>query len=315
MNELKEQLQHYIPAIEQFLTSKLLEETNIEIVSAEAYSSEDFLESLDASDIFLHTVEGQSETDVICILDNVWFAILSSIMLGVDESSYNDVTRDLLFKFSKELKVVFAEKLKEDGAEVEPADPQVYSLAQLEDELHHTEYYFIKMEVEGLSDDKIKFAVAFGNREAKVEAPQIENELTADADAEGEDSSFEEAGTEEMTRMGSHEEVITGRHIEFEEFGDNGPALKNSDGNSMDLLKDVEMNVSVELGRIELPLGKVLQLAKGSVIELEKLAGEPVDILVNGQTIAHGEVVVIDEHFGVRITNLITTHQRLAKLN
>ncbi len=75
------------------------------------------------------------------------------------------------------------------------------------------------------------------------------------------------------------------------------------------------MDVSVELGRIELPLGKVLQLAKGSVIELEKLAGEPVDILVNGQRIAHGEVVVIDEHFGVRISNLITTRQRLASLS
>ena len=89
---------------------------------------------------------------------------------------------------------------------------------------------------------------------------------------------------------------------------------ENGNGHSMDLLKDVEMDVSVELGKIELPLGKVLQLSKGSVIELEKLAGEPVDILVNGHRIAHGEVVVIDEHFGVRISNLITTRQRLASL-
>ena len=58
-----------------------------------------------------------------------------------------------------------------------------------------------------------------------------------------------------------------------------------------------------------------MQLTKGSVIELEKLAGEPVDILVNGHCIAHGEVVVIDEHFGVRISNLITTRQRIAGLS
>jgi flagellar motor switch protein FliN/FliY len=112
------------------------------------------------------------------------------------------------------------------------------------------------------------------------------------------------------------EEIISGREVEFDDFDDvpNGAEDLNGNGRSMDLLGDVEMDVSVELGRIELPLGKVLQLAKGSVIELEKLAGEPVDILVNGQCIAQGEVVVIDEHFGVRIANLITTRQRIAKL-
>ena len=93
---------------------------------------------------------------------------------------------------------------------------------------------------------------------------------------------------------------------------DNGNG--NGEVHSMDLLKDVDLDVSVELGRIELPLGKVLELAKGSVIELEKLAGEPVDILVNGNRIALGEVVVIDEHFGVRISSLVTTKKRLAKI-
>ena len=112
------------------------------------------------------------------------------------------------------------------------------------------------------------------------------------------------------------DEGLSGSYIEFEDFEEDAPIdIISEDGKSMDMLRDVNMDVSVELGRIELPLGRVLQLAKGSVIELDKLAGEPVDIMVNGQRIAQGEVVVIDEHFGVRISNLITTRQHLVKMN
>ncbi len=112
-----------------------------------------------------------------------------------------------------------------------------------------------------------------------------------------------------------HDQVISGRKVEFEGFDETGGReASNGHSRSMALLKDVEMEVSVQLGQIEMPLGKVLQLAKGSIIELDKLAGEPVDILVNGSKIAQGEVVVIDEHFGVRITNLITTRERIARL-
>ena len=74
---------------------------------------------------------------------------------------------------------------------------------------------------------------------------------------------------------------------------------------SMSLLMDVPLCVSVELGRISMTLQQVLELGRGSIIELERLAGEPVDILVNDKLIGHGEVVVVDEYFGVKITELI----------
>ncbi len=110
------------------------------------------------------------------------------------------------------------------------------------------------------------------------------------------------------------DQFVSGRKVEFDKFDQGGHEVSNGHSRSMALLKDVEMEVSVQLGQIEMPLGQVLQLAKGSIIELDKLAGEPVDILVNGSKIAQGEVVVIDEHFGVRITNLITTRERIARL-
>jgi len=80
---------------------------------------------------------------------------------------------------------------------------------------------------------------------------------------------------------------------------------------NLDLLKDVPIQISVELGRTRMLIKDLLALSSGSIIELDKLAGEPVDILVNGKLIAKGEVVVIDENFGVRITEIISPEKRL----
>jgi flagellar motor switch protein FliN/FliY len=85
-------------------------------------------------------------------------------------------------------------------------------------------------------------------------------------------------------------------------------------GSSIDLLLDVVLNVNVELGRTVMPIKDVLALGPGSVIALDKLAGEPVDVFVNGTLIARGEVVVVDEKFGVRVAETVTPAKRLASL-
>lgn len=84
--------------------------------------------------------------------------------------------------------------------------------------------------------------------------------------------------------------------------------------NNIDLLLDVRMPVAIELGRTELPIAELLTLGPGSVIELNKLAGEPVDLLVNNKIIARGEVVVVDENFGVRVTSLLSPEERIKSL-
>lgn len=82
----------------------------------------------------------------------------------------------------------------------------------------------------------------------------------------------------------------------------------------MDLILDVALKVTVELGRTRLPIRDILDLGKGSVVELDKLAGEPVDMLVNGKLIAKGEVVVIDESFGIRLTEIVSPQERFNHL-
>jgi flagellar motor switch protein FliN len=333
MENWKEELQKYLPDVEKFLTSVLLEDTKVEIVSDETVEHEGVLDKGAKTDIFLYTRDQAHNAECIIVLEEEWYGLLSSIMLGVEEKKNNEITRDLLKKFSSELSTTIAKRMEGNEMLVDLEEVQVLTSAQMEKQLSHTEYFYAKMEIEGVADENVRAALLVGNPEALLEKEEPESEASegsGDTPAGDLSSSQNERITttedpkddftavegEEMEELGSMEEIISGREVEFDDFDDvpNGAEDLNGNGRSMDLLRDVEMDVSVELGRIELPLGKVLQLAKGSVIELEKLAGEPVDILVNGQCIAQGEVVVIDEHFGVRIANLITTRQRIAKL-
>lgn len=85
----------------------------------------------------------------------------------------------------------------------------------------------------------------------------------------------------------------------------------NDSARNIDMLMDVELELSVELGRKQSLISDVLKLGKGSILELEKSAGENLDILVNGKKLAEGEVVIIDEHFGIRITQLVSPKERV----
>jgi flagellar motor switch protein FliN/FliY len=89
----------------------------------------------------------------------------------------------------------------------------------------------------------------------------------------------------------------------------NGPV------SDIDLIMDIPVQLTVELGRTKIPIRHILQLAQGSVVELDGLAGEPMDVLVNGCLIAQGEVVVVNDKFGIRLTDIITPSERIRKLN
>jgi flagellar motor switch protein FliN/FliY len=90
-------------------------------------------------------------------------------------------------------------------------------------------------------------------------------------------------------------------------------SIKDSNAN-IDMLLDVELDVSIELGKTLLSIKRVLELAPGSIVELDRMAGEPVDLLVNNKVVAKGEVVVIDESFGIRIVSLVSAEERIRSL-
>lgn len=83
---------------------------------------------------------------------------------------------------------------------------------------------------------------------------------------------------------------------------------------NLDVILDIPVTLSMEIGRTKIPIRNLLQLNQGSVVELDRLAGEPLDVLVNGTLIAHGEVVVVNEKFGIRLTDVISPSERIRKL-
>jgi flagellar motor switch protein FliN/FliY len=97
---------------------------------------------------------------------------------------------------------------------------------------------------------------------------------------------------------------------------DENPAASNAENQSrrLELLLDVPLDLSVELGRTRMSIQDLLNLSPGSVVELDKIAGEPLDILVNDRLIARGEAVVVNDKFGVRITDIVSPSERIARL-
>nr|WP_244617500.1 flagellar motor switch protein FliN [Sulfurimicrobium lacus] len=99
----------------------------------------------------------------------------------------------------------------------------------------------------------------------------------------------------------------------FEQFS--ASAALPGMANSLDMILDIPVNLTVELGRTKIAIRSLLQLAQGSVVELDGLAGEPMNVLVNGCLIAQGEVVVVNDKFGIRLTDIISPAERIRKLN
>ncbi|WP_334067658.1 flagellar motor switch protein FliN [Burkholderia cepacia] len=92
-------------------------------------------------------------------------------------------------------------------------------------------------------------------------------------------------------------------------------AAASSTHNDIEMILDIPVKMTVELGRTKIAIRNLLQLAQGSVVELDGMAGEPMDVLVNGCLIAQGEVVVVNDKFGIRLTDIITPAERIRKLN
>jgi len=90
--------------------------------------------------------------------------------------------------------------------------------------------------------------------------------------------------------------------------------VSEHENGNLELILDVPLGVSVELGRVKMPVRQLLSLTAGSVIELAKLAGEPLDVLINGRAVARGEAVMVNEKFGVRLTEIVSPKERVERL-
>ncbi|MCZ2723299.1 flagellar motor switch protein FliN [Marinomonas sp. 15G1-11] len=131
-------------------------------------------------------------------------------------------------------------------------------------------------------------------------------EAMAEAGETGESDGIEDEWAAAM----SEQEV---KPAEFEELSSGAPATHNF-GSDLDMIMDIPVTLSMELGNTEIAIRNLLQLTQGSVVELDRYAGEPLDVLVNGTLIAHGEVVVVNDRYGIRLTDVVSPSERIRRL-
>ena len=103
-------------------------------------------------------------------------------------------------------------------------------------------------------------------------------------------------------------------NIRLDELEDTSAPLNKDEQDRLDSILDIPVTISMEVGRSKINIRNLLQLNQGSVVELDRIAGEPLDVLVNGTLIAHGEVVVVNDKFGIRLTDVISQTERIKKL-
>jgi flagellar motor switch protein FliN len=116
--------------------------------------------------------------------------------------------------------------------------------------------------------------------------------------------------------MNSNEPIGEPTMVETPQFGDlqsDQPSAAAQDVN-LEMILDVNVNLSMEVGHTRIPIRNLMQLNQGSVVELDRAAGEPLDVFVNGTLVAHGEVVVVNEKFGIRLTDVVSPAERIRKL-
>ena len=120
----------------------------------------------------------------------------------------------------------------------------------------------------------------------------------------------EQADAESESEGGDDDGV---RVAELDELSDDAP-ITQEEKKKLDTILDIPVTISMEVGRSQISIRNLLQLNQGSVVELDRVAGEPLDVLVNGTMIAHGEVVVVNDKFGIRLTDVISQIERIKKL-
>jgi len=140
---------------------------------------------------------------------------------------------------------------------------------------------------------------------------QVEEEVSVDAEVEVAVDSAGESAVEQDWQ--ESEQRTAAEPASLEELRDEGRRVSTATP-ELDVILDIPVSISMEVGNTDITIRNLLQLNQGSVIELDRLAGEPLDVRVNGTLIAHGEVVVVNDKFGIRLTDVVSPSERIKKL-
>ncbi|MEX0994262.1 MAG: flagellar motor switch protein FliN, partial [Balneolaceae bacterium] len=312
----KKTVKKYNPPINQLLDRLSEQKTTVKLLDCKIGDEKETLKLIENYRL-LKSIEENFQVEIIVGFKGEWAEFFSETMYGTAPGEDNDISENVYEGISGYLIEVLSASLENSGFDflISPfnkVDPEnAKSILNLQS--YYISIWSVEVEEKKDEENELEmfFAISAPNEEVLDRYSELSEEHPALFGPEFENLTrqiIDELRIHDPAANGSAKVKVdenSGANVEFEPFDKSQNVVNNKEIRNIDLLKDVEMNVSVELGRKRIPLGKILQLMKGSVVELNKLAGEPVDILVNGRTVAVGDVVVIDEHFGVRISKLM----------
>lgn len=148
--------------------------------------------------------------------------------------------------------------------------------------------------------------------EAALAEQQSDDDSAGDSGARGREAGGS-GGSRARGGNGRDRRAPDAERADLDDLHSEGEAPADEDVN-LDVILDIPVTLSMEIGRTRINIRNLLQLNQGSVVELDRLAGEPMDVLVNGTLVAHGEVVVVNERFGIRLTDVVSPSERVKKL-
>lgn len=299
-NTLSSHVQKSQDALKALLKKLLGTEVAVDAASPD-HRSEERTSALQDNATAHFCLEG-TDHGVLVALAPSWVPVLSEAMLGEQLEPGDEGTADLMQEVGSQAFGTVQSTLAAEGTELpnvqfqavppgetptSPAGPSWHVSFSVEYENASLDGVVLMSAEDDSSDDSAGNSFTERHSEETQEAP---SQTTS-------------------TSTGNSNEPVDVSPAAFGDLGEENIG-ENDEANTFELLAEVDLEVRVELGRRELPLADVLKLTTGSVVELEKMVGEPLSVYANGRLIAEGEAVVIDEQFGVRITNLASENNR-----
>ncbi|MGM0380894.1 MAG: flagellar motor switch protein FliN [bacterium] len=317
MERVREVYEEIAETVENILATILSREVESRLIECVMMNKGELQEALDEQNWVVVSSElagDLSGTARYVLPENIALQ-MADVMMGQEGESppeeFDDVYESAIVEMYNQLVNSLATKLNElTGAEIElkPPESEVVETSEFYDEIGDGEFLWVEytLSVEELFDSGSFFELQ----------PASVAEMLANSGEEPAEEQPSEAPAEEQTpkaqstadgggKADGEKEV---KNVDFPQFD---ATEGDKPVGNINMLMDVPMEVSVELGRTNLQVKEILNLGAGSIIELDRLAGEPVDLLINGRLVARGEVVVIDENFGVRVTSIVSPMERI----
>jgi flagellar motor switch protein FliN len=336
LRQWKHALLVQIPGLELILKNMSGRTYSFELKNTGSLGAEDAKQQMQEADILVRFDENNFQSEILLGFNSAWIGLLAE---EEDQRALKkeEVREKLIKKFSANIMNIITSALAEAGIEVDIAQIDTIKGKQKSAAFNHEKYFSARLVATSDSENDneqteaspFEFWIALSSPDKKQWAVyekrfEEDNPFVDDRFSElmahnasliypVQDSDDTDSKSSNNTNNNGSIPGY-GQKVEFEDFNESKTIKNGSEVHNIDILKNVEMQVSVVLGQRKMPLGNILKLVKGSVIELEKLAGEPVEILVNGHKIAQGDVVVINENFGVRISNLLASQEHIKAL-